>query len=78
LFSAPDRGSLMASLLALVSGRLATCRHVTVVECTRAEIRGQTAAPVQVDGDPFGATPLLVEAQGHRVSLIMPAPAGAA
>ncbi|MFM9849541.1 MAG: diacylglycerol/lipid kinase family protein [Hyphomicrobiaceae bacterium] len=76
LFNAPDRGSLLASLLALASGRLATCRNVTVVGCTRAEIRGQTAASVQVDGDPFGSTPLVVEAQGHRVSLIVPALAG--
>jgi diacylglycerol kinase (ATP) len=65
----------LASLLALASGRLATCRHVTVVGCTRAEIHGQTTASVQVDGDPFGFTPLVVEAQGHKVSLIVPAPA---
>lgn len=73
LFNAPDRGTLMASLLALASGRLATCRHVSVLDCTRAEIRGQVTAPVQIDGDAFGTTPLIVEAQRHRVSLIMPA-----
>ena len=74
LFNAPDRAALMASLLALATGRLAACRHVAVVECARAEIRGQAMAPVQIDGDPFGTTPLIVEARGHRVSLIMPAP----
>jgi diacylglycerol kinase (ATP) len=78
LFHAPDRGSLLASLAALASGRLSTSRHVTVLACTRAEIRGQTTAPVQVDGDPFGTTPLVVEAQGHRVSLIVPAPSSPA
>jgi diacylglycerol kinase (ATP) len=76
LFNTPDRGALLASLLALASGRLSRSRHVAVVACTRAEIRGQTTAPVQVDGDPFGTTPLVVEAQGHRVSLIVPAPPG--
>ncbi len=75
LFNAPDRRALMASLLALASGRLSSCRYVQVVACTKAEVRGQTAAPVQVDGDPFGITPLVVEAQGFRVSLIVPAPA---
>lgn len=78
LFNAPDRGALMASLLALATGRLATCRHVAVVECARAEIRAQTMAPVQIDGDAFGTTPLIVEAQGHRVSLIMPVPPNSA
>jgi diacylglycerol kinase family enzyme len=77
LFNAPDRGALFASLLALASGRLATCRHVAVVGCTRAEIRGPETTPVQVDGDPFGATPLVVDSQGHRVSLIVPAAGGA-
>lgn len=75
LFNAPDRRALLTSLLALASGRLATCRHFGVVNCTRAEVRGQPAAPVQVDGDPFGTTPLVVEAQGHKVSLIVPEPA---
>lgn len=76
LFNAPDRSALFASLLALASGRLAACRHVSVVGCTRAEIRGPDATPVQVDGDPFGGTPLVVDAQGHRVSLIVPATGG--
>lgn len=76
LFNAPDRGALFASLLALASGRLASCRHVAVVGCSRAEVRGPEATPVQVDGDPFGGTPLVVDAQGHRVSLIVPAAAG--
>jgi diacylglycerol kinase family enzyme len=78
LFNAPDRRTLMASLLALASGRLSNCRHVETIACTKAEVRGQTAVPVQVDGDPFGITPLVVKARGHRVSLIVPAPAGAA
>jgi diacylglycerol kinase family enzyme len=77
LFNAPDRGALVASLLALASGRLAACRHVTVVECKRAEIRGPETTPVQVDGDPFGSTPLVVDSEGHRVSLIVPATGGA-
>lgn len=73
LFNAPDRGALLASLLALASGRLAKCRHVAVIGCTRAEIRGPESIPVQIDGDPFGRTPLVVNSQGHRVSLIVPA-----
>ena len=60
LFNAPDRGALFASLLALASGRLATCRHVAVVGCTRAEIRGPETTPVQVDGARHQARPAAI------------------
>lgn len=74
LFDAVDRRALLASLIALASGALDRCRHVTVLPCGQAEIRGQGPAPVQVDGDAFGATPVVVASGGPRVSLIMPAP----
>lgn len=72
LFDAAGRGALLASLLALASGRLTTCRHVKILPCNRAEIRGRGGVPVQVDGDAFGTTPLVVASEGPRVSLIMP------
>ena len=73
LFSGAGRGELAASLLTLVAGRLGTCRHVSVHACTRVEVSSQARVPVQVDGDAFGATPLVVQAEGGpRVSLIVP------
>jgi diacylglycerol kinase family enzyme len=77
LFKGTKRSALLSSLVALATGRLATCPHVAFVSCTRAEIRSRTAIPVQVDGDAFGGTPLVVEANGQRVNLIMPAAASA-
>jgi diacylglycerol kinase (ATP) len=76
LFDAPGRSALVSSLLALASGRLDTCRHVKTLPCRRAEIRSRSLVPVQVDGDAFGATPLIVTSGGPRVALIVPDPAG--
>jgi diacylglycerol kinase family enzyme len=74
LFDAPSRSELVKSLLALAMGQLGTCRHVSVHTCAHVEVRSEMRVPVQVDGDAFGATPLVVEARGGpRVSLIMPA-----
>jgi len=77
LFDAADRAELAASLLSLATGRLATCRHVRVHACARVEVEAEAPVPVQVDGDAFGATPLVVEAEGGpRVALIVPPRAG--
>lgn len=73
LFKATGRAELASSLLALAMGRLDTCRHVSVQACSRVEVRSEVPVPVQVDGDAFGTTPLVVEAAGGpRVSLILP------
>lgn len=74
LFDAPDRLRLAACLLELATGRLAVSRHVRAHACERVEIGAELPVPVQVDGDAFGATPLVVEAGvGPRVLLIVPA-----
>jgi diacylglycerol kinase family enzyme len=75
LFEGTDRRRLVWSLLALAAGRLASSRHVRRLPCTRAEIGSALPVPVQVDGDAFGRTPVLVEADGPMVRLILPPPA---
>jgi diacylglycerol kinase family enzyme len=72
LFKTSDRAKLVSSLLALASGRLAHCRHVERLACRRVEIRANPAVPVQVDGDAFGCTPLVVDSGGPLVALIVP------
>lgn len=73
LFSGAGRSELATSLLALATGRLGTCHHVSSHACARIEVESKAPVPVQVDGDAFGATPLVVEAGGGpHVTLIMP------
>jgi diacylglycerol kinase family enzyme len=73
LFHTSRRVELLNSLLALAAGRLNTCRHVSEHACANVEVKSETRVAVQVDGDPFGATPLVVQAEaGPRVSLIVP------
>lgn len=74
LFSAGSRVELMGSLLALAAGRLQASRTVRTLACSRVEVHAPAPVPVQVDGDAFGATPLVVEASGGpSVCLIVPA-----
>lgn len=73
LIEAPTRGALLRKLVSLPLGRLTRQEGVTVLPCRRAVIRSE-GAPVhtQVDGDPFGLTPLIVEAGGAPFDLIVP------
>lgn len=74
LFNAAHRLDVAASVLALATGRLEASRHVRVCTCTRVEVRSHgDPVPVQVDGDAFGMTPVVVEARGGpKVTLIVP------
>jgi YegS/Rv2252/BmrU family lipid kinase len=76
------RGARIARIgdgLALLTGRMAARARregvLTVVSTRRVAVTTAQGkpAPVQVDGDVFATTPLAVDADGGRVSLIVPA-----
>lgn len=77
LFKARNRAVLMGQVLSLVTGRLGkrTVTHgdVEMLACTSATITAHHPVPTQVDGDPFGATPLEIESGTAAVRLIVPA-----
>src|SRR5262249_15061601 len=72
LVSARSRVQLLARLLSLPAGRLASAPGVRVVACHRAMIRSRQPVAVQIDGDAIGTTPLEIESGGATLDLIVP------
>jgi diacylglycerol kinase family enzyme len=77
LFHSRSRPHLVSQLLALATGRLEARAgsgggDVTMITCERVEITSASPAPVQIDGDAFGMTPLTVTRGGGVVKLIVP------
>ncbi len=77
LFHAGTRTTLIKQLLALGLGRLerlAAQPHsgVQMIACSEVSISSGTPVPVQIDGDNFATTPLIVRRGGGTVQLIVP------
>jgi len=73
-----ERVARLRQLAALARGDLeavasAANGTVTMLPCRTVAIRARQPVPVQLDGDPFGTTPLEVEAADVGVPLILPA-----
>jgi diacylglycerol kinase family enzyme len=62
----------LAQLLALALGALDRLPGVEVRSCRRIVIEAPAGIPVQLDGDPFGATPVTLSGDGGRLRLIVP------
>jgi diacylglycerol kinase family enzyme len=77
LFTARSRAVLLGQLLSLLRGRLdaRAGRHgdVAMYPCSHVKISAPGPVPVQIDGDPFGATPLEARAGTDAIRLIVPA-----
>jgi diacylglycerol kinase family enzyme len=72
LFKSLGRVTNARQLLALAAGALARDSGVEIVSCRRVTVDAANPVPVQIDGDPFEPTPLVVEAGGPRVHVIVP------
>ncbi len=72
LFSSHSRLVLLRQLLALAAGKLESEAGVDIFPCRHVTVDGPVLVPVQIDGDDFGFTPLVVEAGGPRLRLIVP------
>ncbi|WP_208999863.1 diacylglycerol/lipid kinase family protein [Stappia sediminis] len=71
------RDDIAASLwagIALALGRIHKARNVITRPVSHAEIRSSAPVAAQIDGDPFGMTPLVVEAVQNTVPIIVPRP----
>jgi diacylglycerol kinase family enzyme len=64
--------AFVRQLTALVAGRLAADRDTCVLPCHRVSVRSAAPVSVQIDGDPFGTTPLDVREGGADLRLIVP------
>lgn len=67
-----SRAALAGKLMTLPLGRLTRQPGVEAVRCHRVTITSQAPVATQVDGDPFGATPLVIETGGAPLTLIVP------
>ena len=72
LITAKTRLALMSKLMRLGITSLDRARGVKVIPCERASVRSTQPIAVQVDGDPFGTTPLDIEAGGSGFNFIVP------
>lgn len=72
LFGSRWRAVLVRQLLALGMGTLKSDRDVEMIPCRHVTVRSPVPVPCQVDGDPFGTTPLEITHGGGTVQLIVP------
>ncbi len=76
VFDAATRRDLVLASLALPLGRLIDParrpKFVTVIDASRVELGFRKSVAVEVDGDEAGTSPMVIEADGPRVSLIVP------
>lgn len=74
LFPPRGRTALVGGLLSLAVGRLHRRRDVAIIPCRRVEVHADRPVPVEIDGDPFAATPLVIEPHPLSVRVIVDRP----
>lgn len=72
LLRASTRTRLLRQLLALASGRLERAPGVSMLPCRSLSVTSGAPVCSEIDGDPFGPTPLTITAGGATVRLIVP------
>jgi YegS/Rv2252/BmrU family lipid kinase len=72
LFKSLSRLTSVRQLLALGLGNLERDRDVEILPCRRLTVEAAAPVPAEVDGDLFEPTPLLVEAGGAHLQVIVP------
>lgn len=72
LFQAGSRVAQMFQLVSAATGKLSRRSDVRAVFCERITVRAAHPTSIQIDGDPFGATPLEVRAGQQTLWMITP------
>lgn len=72
LFKARGRMSLLTQLMEVAAGRIEQRPDVEHLSGARIEIRSDEPVPVQIDGEPFGFTPVEIVTAGPALHLILP------
>lgn len=74
LVKSSNRAELLLQLAYLAAGRFDRCRGVTIRPFSRLKATARREqVPVEIDGDPFGYSPVEIEANGPKLDLIVPA-----
>lgn len=69
MFQRPGKGALLRFLLGLVLRRMEDMNGVVSVPASKVEILKPRGEPIQVDGDPAGQLPALVEMDGEPIAV---------
>ena len=72
LFRPATRLGLARQLLRLSAGRLEGASDVTFLRGNRIGIASHDDVPVQIDGEPFGSTPLVISTDERRLFVVTP------
>lgn len=72
LFKAQGRLSMLGQLATIAAGRIAVGRGIEDVAGDTVEITADPPVPVQIDGEPFGTTPVRIRTGGPSLKLIVP------
>ncbi|MFC1681188.1 diacylglycerol/lipid kinase family protein [Pseudomonadota bacterium] len=72
MFESDDPVSLLTIGARLLTGGVCNLENARVIRVDRAKITCSGPAPVQVDGDPFGSTPLSIECGPCSFSVLVP------
>ncbi len=64
--------SLLRASLAFLRGRMDRCRDVIVRPLSRATLTAADLTAAQIDGDPFGTTPITIEPGPHSMTMMVP------
>lgn len=72
LFKSRGRLSMISQLFGVAAGRISYNRNIEHVPASAVEITSERPVPVQIDGDPFGSTPVRIETGGPVLNLIVP------
>lgn len=70
-----DRGAVarVRALLTVVSGRLDTASGVSIIPCKKVSVASPVPVDIQLDGDPYGSSPVSISGHGLTLRLIVPA-----
>ncbi len=63
---------LMKALVGGLTGGLSRSEGVVYVHGTRIAITSAEAVPVEIDGDPFGTTPVRISLRPRHVPVVVP------
>ncbi len=72
LFQTPGRWQLFRDLMAVLRGTHLQQRHVAVLQARKLVIAADLEVPVQIDGDPAGATPVAIEVEPAAIEVFVP------
>jgi len=71
LFECSGRWRLFCDLMAVLQGKFGRRRNVVTLQARRVQLTGGVEVPVQIDGDPAGHTPMMIEVEPSAIEVFV-------